>query len=102
MNSRRNLRRSATVRRTPNAVVSRRIISLNLSASASAHKHREQHAGPVLLHLDRRVENVQRARRQRRFDEVAENFSADVVEIRFQHRDAIVSQSSGRPLESHA
>jgi hypothetical protein len=56
VNSRRSLRRSAMVRRTPKAVVSRNISSLNLSASASAHKHGEQNAGPILLHLNRRVE----------------------------------------------
>ena len=38
VNSRRNLRRSAMVLRTPNALVSRNIISENLSASASAHR----------------------------------------------------------------
>ena len=49
----------------------------------------EQDAGPVFLHLNRRVKNVQRAGGQRRFDKRAENFAGAIVEIGFQHGDAV-------------
>jgi hypothetical protein len=37
-------------------------------------KHGQQHARPALFHLDGRIEDIQRARRERLFDKVAEYF----------------------------
>src|SRR5690606_9268631 len=46
---------------------------------------REQGPGPVLLHLNGRLEDLERTRGQRAFHDVAKDLRGDVVEVRFQH-----------------
>src|SRR5207248_10526878 len=52
-------------------------------------QNRQQNARPILFHLNRRVKNVQRTRRERLFDEVAKNLGIDVVKIGFENSDRI-------------
>ena len=49
----------------------------------------KQHARPVLLHLDGRVENIQRPGRQGGFHKRAEDFAGAIVQVGFQHRHAV-------------
>ena len=49
----------------------------------------EENSRPILLHLDRSVENIERTLRESLFDHVPENFGVNVVEICFEDGDGV-------------
>ena len=51
--------------------------------------HSQQHAGPILLHLNRGVKYIEGTGGQSLFAEASQNFRGDVVEIGFENGDDI-------------
>ena len=58
--------------------------------------HRHQGAGPVLLHLHRRVVDVVRARGQQHVDQHAVDLRVHVVDLEGHQRDAVARRRRGR------
>src|SRR5271157_1011128 len=56
-------------------------------------EYRKQRAWPVLFHLHRRGENIQRAFRKREIDDVADELRVEIVEVRFQDRDLLLGKT---------
>ena len=47
--------------------------------------HREKHAGPVLLHLNRNGKDVERARREELIEAVSNDFRRQVIQVRLEN-----------------
>ena len=58
-------------------------------------QYSQQHAGTVLLHLQRRSECVQGAFGQRTIDDVAKNLRIQIVEAGLKHGDGLFSYRHG-------
>ena len=78
----------------PNVAVSRNRISSSAGQRRLRRQHAQQHAGPVLLHVDRRAEHVQRAGGQQLIVAIADHLGRHVVEVGFQHPDLVRSAAA--------
>ncbi len=51
--------------------------------------HTQQDARPFLFHLDRRAEDIERSRVEELLFGITDDFSADIVQVRFQQHDDV-------------